>query len=111
MKKSITIILMFIFVNGYSQTAKNTDLKNDTLIVDVIKAKYIKVGDKLYKVEELKDPQKISIFTSLDWALMVYQFLETATSNNSKSQISALQQPLNVYWQYYLDQVQKQKNK
>jgi hypothetical protein len=81
----------------------------DTLVIPQ-SAKFIKVGDKLYPVSELANPEKVPLFVPLGWIIGQYQYLDNSSGSGlTKKQIEELQGPLEPYYRYYLQAMQQQR--
>lgn len=77
----------------------------DTLVIE--KAKFIKIGEKVFSVEELGRPEAIALMVPLTWIVANYQYLDNSNGGLSKKQIEDLQQPLAQYYQYYMYMIQQ----
>ena len=77
----------------------------DTLVIE--KAKFIKIGQKVYSVEELGRPEAIALMVPLTWIVANYQYLDNSNGGLSKKQVEELQQPLAQYYQYYMYMLQQ----
>lgn len=77
----------------------------DTLVIE--KAKFIKIGEKVFSVEELGRPEAIALMVPLTWIVANYQYLDNSNGGLSKKQVEELQQPLAQYYQYYMYMMQQ----
>ena len=113
MKK--TIILAIAATLYMSATAQQVEpikkptekSASDTLVIT--KAKYIKVGEKVFSVSELGNPGNVALIVPIQWIVESYEYLDNSSGGYSKKQVEGLQRPLAGWYQYYVDLVQQQR--
>lgn len=78
---------------------------SDTLVVD--KAKFIKIGEKVFSVSELGNPGTVTLNVPMQWIIANFQYLDNSSGGLSKKQVEDLQAPLKGYYDYYQYLVQQ----
>ncbi len=125
MKKTILLLLMAACTMAVTaqkkdakkeglQIAKTDSVKNkvpsDTLTVDLSKVRFLKIGDQLHDLKT-----EIAVFTTFQWCIDAFGFMNNAKSGLSKAEIEQLQSPLFPYWISFQKQLaaqqQEQKEK
>lgn len=96
-------------VNPVPATIEKTAKTNNTDTVVVTKAKFIKIGEKLFSVADLGNPGTVALVVPIEWIVENYQYLDNSNGGYSKKQLEELQKPLAGWYRYYVDMLQQQR--